>query len=76
MDTTQLINNCSYGDDGHSSEPIFDTGLEGGPETRLLSGRSINVPWGCALPKSTSLIQIEVAPAFDSERTIFTGTVK
>ncbi|MFF3883711.1 hypothetical protein [Streptomyces sp. NPDC001914] len=78
LDTTQLTVNCSYGKDGKSSEAIFDVdaNLGGGPETRLLTGRSINVTWGCELPKSENLIQIEVTPDYDSEIAIFTGTVK
>lgn len=78
LDATLLTVNCSYGEDGRSSEAIFDSdaGLEGGPETRLLAGRSLNVPWGCELPKGEKLVQIEVAPDFDSETAIFTGSVK
>ncbi|MGW1504196.1 hypothetical protein ACWCQW_37745 [Streptomyces mirabilis] len=78
LDTTLLSVNCSYGTDGKSSEAIFDSdgGLDGGPSTQLLPGRSLNVPWGCELPKAQKLIQIEVAPDFDSETAIFTGNVK
>ncbi|MFF0794266.1 hypothetical protein [Streptomyces spiralis] len=78
LDTTGLTVNCSYGEDGHSSESVFDSehGLDGGPDTKLLAGRSINVPWGCELPKAGKLIQIEVSPDMESESAIFTGTVK
>jgi hypothetical protein len=76
LDTTLLSINCSYGQDGQSSEAIFDSGLDGGPDTSLLPGRSINVPWGCELPKGEKLIQVEVAPDYDSETAIFTGNVK
>ncbi|MGW0335009.1 hypothetical protein ACWD0J_24595 [Streptomyces sp. NPDC003011] len=78
LDATMLTVNCSYGEDGHSSEAIFDTeaGLGGGPDTRLLAGRSLNVPWGCELPKGEKLLQVEVAPDFESEATIFTGSVR
>ncbi|GAA2728587.1 hypothetical protein GCM10010360_04930 [Streptomyces nogalater] len=77
LDVTQLTVNCSYGKDGKSSESVFDSdaGLEGGPETKLLPGRSLNVPWGCELPKGEKLIQIEVSPDFESDAAIFTGTV-
>ncbi|MFG3106974.1 hypothetical protein [Streptomyces tendae] len=77
LDTTLLTVNCSYGKDGRSSESVFDsdTGLDGNPQTKLLAGRSISVPWGCELPKGEKLIQIEVAPDFDSETAIFTGPV-
>lgn len=77
LDATALTVNCSYGKDGHSSEAVFDSaaGLNGGPDTKLLAGRSINVPWGCELPKDEKLVQIEVAPDFDSETAIFTGEV-
>lgn len=78
LDATMLTVNCSYGKDGHSSDEVFDSdaGLNGGPDTKLLAGRSINAPWGCELPKNQKLIQIEVAPDFDSEAAIFTGSVK
>ncbi|MEU3412454.1 hypothetical protein ABZ760_14530 [Streptomyces sp. NPDC006658] len=77
LDVTQLTVNCSYGQDGKSSDSVFDSdaGLDGGPETKLLPGRSLNVPWGCELPKSEKLVQIEVSPDFDSDASIFTGTV-
>ncbi|GGL61876.1 hypothetical protein GCM10010129_01790 [Streptomyces fumigatiscleroticus] len=75
---TALSVDCSYGEDGRSSEAIFDSdaGLDGGPETKLLAGRSINVPWGCELPKDEKVIQVEIAPDYNSETAIFTGTVK
>ncbi|MEU6105720.1 hypothetical protein, partial [Streptomyces flaveolus] len=78
LDATALTVNCSYGKDGHSSEAVFDsaTGLNGGPETQLLAGRSINVPWGCELPKGEKLVQIEVVPDYDSDTAIFTGEIK
>ncbi|MEV6804945.1 hypothetical protein [Streptomyces sp. NPDC051132] len=77
LDATQLTVNCSYGKDGRSSESVFDSdaGLTGGPETKLLAGRSLNVPWGCELPKGEKLIQIEVSPDYESDAAIFTGTV-
>ncbi|MFJ4790985.1 hypothetical protein [Streptomyces sp. NPDC088794] len=76
IDTSLLTVSCSYGEDGQSSESIFDEGLDGGPDTKLLAGRSINVPWGCEMPKGASEIQIEVSPDMDSEAAIFTGKVK
>jgi hypothetical protein len=78
LDTTLLSVNCSYGTDGKSSEAIFDSegGLDGGPSTQHLPGRSLNIPWGCELPKAQKLLQVEVAPDFDSETAIFTGNVK
>jgi len=78
LDATMLTVNCSYGEDGSSSESIFDSeaGLDGGPDTKVLAGRSLNVPWGCELPKGEKLLQVEVAPDFDSETAIFTGSVK
>jgi hypothetical protein len=78
LDATALTVNCSYGKDGHSSEAVFDsaTGLNGGPDTQLLAGRSINVPWGCELPKGEKLVQIEVVPDYESDTAIFTGEIK
>ncbi|MFF9767992.1 hypothetical protein ACF1GT_15455 [Streptomyces sp. NPDC014636] len=78
LDATQLTVNCSYGRHGRSSDSVFDSdaGLDGGPETKLLAGRSLDVPWGCELPKKEKLIQIEVTPDFDSEAAIFTGDVR
>ncbi|MEU9589208.1 hypothetical protein ACGF7W_08210 [Streptomyces sp. NPDC048219] len=77
LDATALTVNCAYGKDGHSSEAVFDsaTGLNGGPETQLLAGRSISVPWGCELPKGEKLVQIEVVPDYESDTAIFTGSV-
>ncbi|MEU9134614.1 hypothetical protein AB0D33_01365 [Streptomyces sp. NPDC048404] len=78
LDVTGLTVNCQYGDDSSAQEAdgIFDDGLEGSPSTRLLGGRTISVPWGCALPKGEKHIQIEVAPDYESEPGIFTGDVK
>ena len=76
VDATGLNVNCSYGKDGQTSEAIFDDGLDGAPTTKLLAGRSINVPWGCELPKDEQVLQIEVSPDFESEAAIFTGNVK
>jgi hypothetical protein len=67
---------CSYGEDGQSSESIFDDGLDGSPTTKLLAGRSLSVPWGCELPKGEQVLQVEVSPDMDSETAIFTGKVK
>lgn len=76
VDTTGFTVSCVYGEDGQSSESVFDEGLDGGPTTKLLAGRSINVPWGCALPEGERVLQVEVAPDFESEAAIFTGNVK
>lgn len=76
IDATALTANCSYGEDGQTSEAIFDDGLDGAPTTKLLAGRSINVAWGCELPKDEKVLQIEVSPDFESEAAIFTGNVK
>ncbi|MYU25242.1 hypothetical protein [Streptomyces sp. SID8352] len=77
FDAPMLTVNCSYGEDGSSAEAVFDTaaGLNGGPETKLLAGRSLNVPWGCELPKGEKLVQIEITPDYDSEAAIFTGRI-
>lgn len=78
LDTTGLTVNCSYGEDGRSSESIFDSdhSLDGGPDTKLLARRSINMPWGCELPKGQKVFQVEVSPDMESESAIFTGKVK
>ncbi|GAA3783868.1 hypothetical protein GCM10022403_018200 [Streptomyces coacervatus] len=76
VDVTGLTVNCSYGDDGKEGESIFDDGLDGAPSTRLLADRTVTAPWGCALPKNESHVQIEVAPDFESEAAIFTGAVR
>ncbi|KOV92971.1 hypothetical protein [Streptomyces sp. NRRL B-3648] len=76
LDTTLFSVSCSYGQDGKSAEPIFDDGLDGGPETKLLSGRSINVPWACEFPKGEATLQVEVDANGESETAIFTGDVK
>ncbi|QES41736.1 hypothetical protein DEJ49_12575 [Streptomyces venezuelae] len=80
VDTSMFTASCSYGTAGKSSESIFDSdqGLNGGPDTKLLAGRSLSVTWACALPKAEKTIQIEVSPDMDleAEAAIFTGDVK
>lgn len=76
VDTASLSVSCSYGQDGQSSDSIFDEGLDGPPSTKLLAGRSISVPWGCVLPKGEQVLQVEVTPDGESETAILTGNVK
>ncbi|MCX4703883.1 hypothetical protein [Streptomyces sp. NBC_01373] len=76
VDTTLLSVSCSYGVEGQGSESIFDDGLDGSPTTKLLTGRSLSVAWGCELPKGEEVLQVEVTPDFESETAIFTGKVK
>ncbi|MFD7204372.1 hypothetical protein [Streptomyces sp. NPDC059893] len=78
IDTTAFSVSCAYGEDGKEGELVIDTerGLNGGPTTRLLAGRSLTVTWGCVLPKSEKTVQIEVSPDFETETAIFTGDVK
>ncbi|MFH8613075.1 hypothetical protein ACH4D5_36975 [Streptomyces sp. NPDC018029] len=78
IDTSGFTTSCSYGEVGESSESVFDSerGLNGGPDTRLLAGRSITVTWACELPKTEDTIQIEVSPDMETETAIFTGDVK
>jgi hypothetical protein len=76
VDTTALSVNCSYGEDGKTSDLVIDEGLDGSPQTRLLAGRSLNVPWGCVMPKGEKVLQVEVTPDFESATAIFTGSVK
>lgn len=70
---------CAYGDEGKEGEGIYDDGLDGLdglPDTRILAGRSLTVPWACELPKNETFLQVEVSPDYDSEEAIFTGDVK
>ncbi|MFD9001152.1 hypothetical protein ACFV0T_09320 [Streptomyces sp. NPDC059582] len=76
FDATAMTVNCAYGDEGREGESIYDDGLDGLPDTSILTGRSLSIPWGCELPKAESFLQVEVAPDFDSETAIFTGDVK
>ncbi|MER5752583.1 hypothetical protein [Streptomyces sp. NPDC002088] len=76
IDASGMTVNCAYGDEGREGESIFDDGLDGLPDTRILAGRSLSVPWGCELPKAETFLQVEAAPDFDSETAIFTGNVK
>ncbi|MBW5420285.1 hypothetical protein GKQ77_01700 [Streptomyces sp. BG9H] len=78
VDTTALSVNCAYGEEGKEGDLVIDTerGLNGGPSTRLLAGRSLTVEWACAIPKSERSVQIEVSPDFETETAIFTGEVK
>ncbi|MFM9554203.1 MULTISPECIES: hypothetical protein [Streptomyces] len=76
VDANELTVNCAYGDQGKEGEAIYDDGLDGLPDTRILAGRSLTVPWACELPKSETFLQVEVSPDWDSEEAIFTGDVK
>ncbi len=76
IDTTGLTVSCAYGDEGQTSESIFDDGLDGAPMTKLLKGRSITMMWACELPKDETFTQIEVSPDMESEAAIFTGNIK
>ncbi|MFC9493477.1 hypothetical protein [Streptomyces sp. NPDC056982] len=78
IDTTSFSVSCAYGEDGKEGELVIDSerGVNGGPTTRLLAGRSLTVTWGCVLPKSERTVQIEVSPDFETETAIFTGDVK
>ncbi|MFH0178325.1 hypothetical protein ACIA6D_45155 [Streptomyces cacaoi] len=76
FDATSMTVNCAYGDEGKEAEAIFDDGLDGTPDTNILAGRSLSFSWGCELPKREKYLQIEVAPDFDSETSIFAGNVK
>lgn len=76
VDASMMTVNCAYGDEGKEGESIYDDGLDGLPDTSILAGRSLSVPWGCELPKGETFLQIEVAPDYESETSIFTGEVK
>lgn len=76
VDATELSVSCAYGDEGREGEEIYDEGLDGLPDTRILAGRSLSITWGCELPKSEKYLQVEVAPDFESETAIFAGNVK
>ncbi|GAA2618375.1 hypothetical protein [Streptomyces tubercidicus] len=77
LDVTAMTVNCQYGDEeGKQAESIFDDGLEGSPSTKLLAGRTVNVPWACELPKNQQHVQIEVTPTPESAAAIYTGSIK
>lgn len=76
VDASQMTVNCAYGEQGREGEAIYDDGLDGLPDTRILAGRSLSVPWACELPKGEKFLQVEVAPDWESEAAIFTGDVK
>lgn len=76
FDANEMSVNCAYGDQGKEGEAIYDDGLNGLPDTRILAGRSLTVPWACELPKDETFLQVEVSPDWDSEEAIFTGDVK
>lgn len=76
INANELTVNCAYGDEGKEGEAIYDDGLNGLPETRILAGRSLTVPWACQLPKDQKFLQVEVAPDCESETAIFTGNIK
>ncbi|CCK26268.1 putative secreted protein [Streptomyces davaonensis JCM 4913] len=76
VDANQMTVNCAYGDEGKEGEAIYDDGLDGLPDTRILAGRSLSVPWACELPKKEIFLQVEVSPDWESEESIFAGDVK
>ncbi|MFH8468539.1 hypothetical protein [Streptomyces sp. NPDC017991] len=76
VNADELSVNCAYGDEGKEGDAIFDEGLDGLPETRILAGRSLSVVWACELPKRQKYLQVEVAPDYESETAVFTGHVK
>lgn len=76
VDATGMTVNCAYGDEGRESEAVFDEGLDGLPDTRVLAGRSLSITWGCEIPKKEKYLQVEVSPDFESETSIFAGNVK
>ncbi|MEV7289629.1 hypothetical protein AB0O01_34625 [Streptomyces sp. NPDC093252] len=76
LDASMMTVSCAYGDEGKEGESIYDDGLDGLPDTSVLAGRSLSVPWGCELPKGETFLQVEVAPDWESDVAIFTGTVK
>ncbi|MFE1796556.1 hypothetical protein ACFW9L_10375 [Streptomyces sp. NPDC059517] len=76
VNADELSVNCAYGDEGKEGDAIFDEGLDGLPETRILAGRSLSVVWACELPKDQKYLQVEVAPDYESKTAVFTGNVK
>ncbi|MFD6285989.1 hypothetical protein [Streptomyces sp. NPDC060205] len=76
VNADELSVNCAYGDEGKEGDAIFDEGLDGLPETRILAGRSLSVVWACELPKDQQYLQVEVAPDYESKTAVFTGNVK
>ncbi|MFM9698935.1 hypothetical protein [Streptomyces europaeiscabiei] len=76
VDANEMTVDCAYGDEGKEGEGIYDDGLDGLPDTRILAGRSLTVPWACELPRSETFLQVEVSPDYDSEEAVFTGNVK
>ncbi|CAL9391740.1 hypothetical protein SUDANB105_01270 [Streptomyces sp. enrichment culture] len=76
IDANEMTVNCAYGDEGKEGEAIYDDGLDGLPDTRILAGRSLSVPWACELPKNDTFVQVEVAPDWESEEAVFAGDVK
>ncbi|MFJ4847553.1 hypothetical protein [Streptomyces sp. NPDC088733] len=78
LDLNLLNITCAYGHDLTGGEAIFDSdhGLNGPPNVHLRPGRSASILTGCSLPKAEKYVQIEVAPSFESETTVFGGDVK
>ncbi|MGW7299145.1 hypothetical protein, partial [Streptomyces sp. NPDC054829] len=76
VDANEMTASCAYGDEGREGEAIYDDGLDGLPDTRILAGRSLSFAWACELPKKETFLQVEVAPDYDSEEVVFAGDVK
>ncbi|MFB7338395.1 hypothetical protein ACFC00_43465 [Streptomyces adustus] len=49
IDASRMSVSCAYGDEGNEGEASYDDGF---PDTRILDGRSLSVPWTCELPKN------------------------
>jgi hypothetical protein len=67
---------CTRGDDGNTSESIFDDGLDGTPSTHLRPGHEATFKWGCEFHSTDSYLQVEATPAFGYDDAIFAGTVQ
>ncbi|MDL2081621.1 hypothetical protein QNN03_34865 [Streptomyces sp. GXMU-J15] len=76
VDANEMTVSCAYGDEGREGESVYDEGLDGLPDTKILAGRSLSFTYACELPKKETFLQVEVAPDFDSEESVFAGEVK
>jgi hypothetical protein len=76
VDLTDCIVTLKAGPDGLEAEQVFDDVAGDGFDSRVAPGRKATATLGFAVPKANlPLVNIEVAPAFDYEASIFEGKV-
>jgi len=67
----------SYGPDGEEAPTVFDTGVSGGVEGKILSGKAKSGEFGFLIPKKyQNDVTLEFSADFEHDAAVFTGSVK